>query len=106
MKRLILGTLVTTWMAATWLAGGATGETIAGRQRTQQGRIAQGFRAGQLTPLEAARLERSEAALAREVRRDRIDGGGLTLRERIRIDAQQDRLSNQILRQKHDFQRR
>jgi hypothetical protein len=60
---------------------------------------------GQLTPRETIRLERQEARLNREIRRDRHDGGGLGLRERHKINRQQNRLSREIYRQKHDRQR-
>ena len=72
------------------------------RQWNQQSRIGQGVRSGSLTRGETAYLERREAALHREIRRDRIDGGRLTARERVKIDRQQDRLSNRIYGLKHN----
>jgi hypothetical protein len=74
------------------------------RQRTQQKRIGTGVESGQLTAREAARLERKEARLNREIRKDRKDGGGLTARERRKINRRQDRMSRDIYRQKHDKQ--
>jgi hypothetical protein len=76
------------------------------REAHQQARVAQGVQSGQLTPAETARLERKEAAIDREVRRERAENGGpLTPAERARVDRQQDRLSRQIYRAKHDGQR-
>ena len=40
----------------------------------------------------------------RQIRRDRIDGGGLTARESAKVDRKQDQLSRNIYRQKHDGQ--
>ena len=84
---------------------GASAATIAGREFRQQDRIGQNFRNGELTPREAARLKNREAALHREIRRDRCSGGGLSFRERARIHAQQTALSRQIWRESHDGQR-
>jgi hypothetical protein len=44
--------------------------------------------------------------LNREIRHDRADGGGLSNRERAKIEHQQDRLSRQIYRDKHNRRRR
>jgi hypothetical protein len=76
------------------------------RQARQQARIAQGVRSGELTRRETARLERQQAALARQKRRMLADGGGLGPVERARLERHQDRLSRHIYRQKHDRQSR
>jgi hypothetical protein len=75
---------------------------IVQRQANQQARIAQGVRSGSLTAGETARLEHREAQLHREIRRDRIDGGGLSAAERAKINRQQNAMSNQIYRMKHN----
>ena len=73
------------------------------RQARQQARIAEGVADGSLTPGETARLERKEARLRREIRRDRAANGGvLTPGEKARINRQESRLSRQIYREKHD----
>ncbi len=97
--------LTLTLMALT-LTGSALAQNIAARERRQQNRIGSGIRSGQLTPREAARLERQEARLHARIRRDRRDGGGLSPTERARITERQDQLSRQIYRQKHDGQYR
>ena len=76
------------------------------RQNRQRARIAQGIGSGELTGREARGLGQASARIGRGIRRDRIAGGGLTGRERARIHRQQDRLSRQIFRQKHDGQTR
>jgi hypothetical protein len=80
----------------------ASAQTIRQRQYNQQSRIVQGVRSGSLTRGETAHIERREAALAREVRRDRIDGGGLSYAERVKINRQQNALSNRIYGLKHN----
>ena len=78
---------------------------IARRKDRQQDRIAQGVGSGQLTPHETARVERREGALNREERAMRgVDGGELTTGDRRLINRQQNRLSGDIYRQKHDGQ--
>jgi hypothetical protein len=76
------------------------------RQANQQARIAEGVKSGQLTPHETARLERKEAKIRREVRRDRAaNGGKLTAAEKARVNRQEDRTSRQIDRAKHNDNR-
>jgi hypothetical protein len=73
------------------------------RAQNQQKRIAQGVNSGQLTPRETAHLERKEAAVRREVRRDRAaNGGKLTPAEKAKVNRQDNRLSRQIYRDKHN----
>jgi hypothetical protein len=102
------------WMAAAAVAGslllaspalaGPPGK-IARRKENQQDRIAQGVKSGQLTAGETARLERKEAGLNKEIRGMRQeDGGKLSHADRALINHQQNQLSRQIYRQKHDAQ--
>ncbi|MCC6362878.1 MAG: hypothetical protein IT165_05100 [Bryobacterales bacterium] len=77
---------------------------IANRGINQQNRIRQGVRSGQLTPRETARLQAQERALHREITHDRLTGNGLSPRERRTINRQQNILSHQIYREKHDAQ--
>jgi hypothetical protein len=77
--------------------------TIHERKENQQDRIAQGVKSGQLTPHETANLERKEAAINRETRRDRAaNGGKLTPSEKAKVTSQQNKLSKQIYRDKHN----
>src|SRR4051812_41494271 len=77
--------------------------SINARQRMQQRRIGEGVENGSLTAREAARLERREARFNRQ--EARLRRAGLSPRERVRLQAEQDRLSRQIYREKHDGQR-
>ena len=74
------------------------------RQRNQQRRIYRGLRSGQLNGREAARLERAERNTNRMERRYRRSGGGLSYRERVRLQNRLNRNSSRIYRQKHDRQ--
>jgi hypothetical protein len=78
-------------------------QEIQQRKENQQDRIANGVANGSLTPHETANLERKEAALNRETRRDRKqNGGNLTNKEKARINHQQNQLSRNIYRDKHN----
>ena len=73
------------------------------RAENQQDRIAQGVKSGQLTAGETANLETKEAAINGEVKADRTaNGGKLTAAERAQVNRQQNHLSNQIYRDKHN----
>ena len=73
------------------------------RKENQQDRIANGVKNGSLTPRETGHLENKEAALNRETRRDRRrNGGTLTAGEKARINHQQNRVSRNIYRDKHN----
>ena len=78
---------------------------INGRQHRAQSRIRQGIRSGELTRLEARRLETGQARIRAYERYARRDGY-ISPRERARIDRGMDRASRHIYRQKHDGQDR
>jgi hypothetical protein len=101
------------WMAAAVVAASvllasptsAAPGRIAKRKENQQDRIAQGVKSGQLTAGETARLERKEAGLNKEIRGMRQENGGkLSPADRALVNHQQNHLSRQIYRQKHDAQ--
>jgi len=87
-------------MAATMIATPALAG-VNGRQASQQHRIAQGWRSGELTGREAARLESQQHRIHRTEHRMRASGG-MNPRERARLLARQDRASANIRYQKHD----
>ena len=63
-------------------------------------------RAGNSPKKEALKLEKKQAQLHREIKKERKDGGGLTAKERAKIHKKQDKLSRQIAKEKHDDQKR
>jgi hypothetical protein len=76
---------------------------IGQRKENQQDRIANGVQSGQLTAGETANLEKKEAAINKETAADRAaNGGKLTSAEKAQINRQQNRLSNQIYKDKHN----
>ena len=93
--------LMVTILAAS-LSGVAGAAGVRHREQRQQNRIAQGVHSGSLTPHEAARLERHEASVQRQIHRDVHDGNGLTRNERAQIQAHENRVSRQIYRAKHN----
>jgi Tfp pilus assembly protein FimT len=73
------------------------------RKENQQDRIANGVQSGQLTAGETKNLEKKEAGLnAEENRMEKRDNGNLTARDKARLNRQQNRLSGQIYRDKHN----
>jgi hypothetical protein len=77
--------------------------TGAQRKENQQDRIAQGVKSGQLTAGETANLETKEAAINGETKADRAaNGGKLTAAEKKQINGQQNQVSKQIYKDKHN----
>src|SRR5258708_35200659 len=77
--------------------------TVAERKENQQDRIAQGVKSGQLTAGETANLETKEAAINKETATDRAaNGGKLTAAEKKQVNGQQNQLSKQISKDKHN----
>jgi hypothetical protein len=77
--------------------------TIAQRKENQQDRIANGVESGQLTAGETANLEKKEAAINKETAADRAaNGGKLTAAEKKQINKQQNQMSKQIYKDKHN----
>lgn len=80
-----------------------TGQTIQQRKENQQDRIGQGVQSGQLTAGEAANLEKKEAAVNQEERDMRkLDNGKLTASDKKTLTQQQNQVSNQIYKDKHN----
>jgi len=78
-------------------------ELIHQRKENQQDRIAQGVKSGSLTPKETANLEHKEANLNHEIRSERkANGGNLTNKEKAQVNRQQNRLSKNIYKDKHN----
>ena len=77
--------------------------TIQERKENQQDRIAKGVQSGQLTAGETKNLEKKEAGLNKEESKMRkADDGHLTAADRARLNRQQNRLSSNIYRDKHN----
>ncbi len=73
------------------------------RQQNQQKRVGEGVENGSLSSTEAARIEKQEAGIHKEVKTDRAaNGGKLTPQEKAQVNRQQNRESRRIYRQKHD----
>jgi hypothetical protein len=105
MKWFVMAALVTVIIPAAGLAQGRR-NGVNERQRNQQQRIRQGVRSGELTGVEAAKLQRREAQIRLNEARARQSGGEFTPQERTRIQRQLDRSSESIYKQKHDAQDR
>jgi hypothetical protein len=96
-------TILGAGLAGLLAAGTAVAGEIQQRKENQQQRIAQGVHSGQLTAGETANLERKESAVNHEERDMREDNGGkLTAKDREKINRQQNKLSRNIYRDKHN----
>ncbi|MFY2560370.1 hypothetical protein ACN469_22350 [Corallococcus terminator] len=76
------------------------------RQVSQQARIVQGVKSGELTGREAVRLQAQHRELQKDIRQARADDGRLDAQERAGIQREQNQLNRRIQRQKHDGQSR
>ena len=89
--------------AAMAVAGFAQTPEVGQRKENQQDRIANGVANGSLTPHETTKLEKKEAKINRETRRDRSQNGGpLTGGEKAKINQQQNKVGHDIYKEKHD----
>jgi hypothetical protein len=78
-------------------------QTIKDRAENQQDRIAQGVKSGELTTGEAANLEEKESTLNKETSNMRqADDGHLTAADKAKITQQQNQLSKDIYKDKHN----
>ena len=105
MKKLVFGILAAGVILSTVNIASADEPEgrIQKRKEKQQGRIAQGVASGQLTPGETAKLEHKTAKLNHEIRHDRnANGGNLTNKEKRQVNRQQNRLSKNIYKDKHN----
>ena len=105
-KGILLGAAIAAFMLpaiAQTSSSDAKPATVQQRKENQQDRIANGVENGQLTAGETNNLERKEAGINHETRDMREDNGGkLTPADRAKINRQQNRLSGQIYRDKHN----
>jgi len=98
-------------LAVAVLLVGASAVAMAGprginrREHSEQQRINQGIHSGELTRVEARRLEAGLSRIRRDERRARSDGY-VSSSERARLDRELTRESRHIYRQKHDEQDR
>ncbi|MDP8979358.1 MAG: hypothetical protein M3O35_02065 [Acidobacteriota bacterium] len=97
-------TLISSLLTAGLLLSAADGK-IQTRKERQQQRIGEGVENGSLTPKETAHLEHKEAGLNKQIRQDRkANGGKLTAQEKKQVNREQNHLSRNIYKQKHDGQ--
>jgi hypothetical protein len=71
------------------------------REANQQARIQRGVQSGQLTPREAASLERGQAKVEAKEDKAKADGK-VTAKERAKLAKAQNKQSRRIARKKHN----
>jgi len=95
--------ILTLLCAATILAPvAAQAGEVRNREMHQQSRIYAGVRNGSIDPGEYRQLERSEDRLDDLRARDLRSGGGLSRREYVQLNRDENRLSHKIYHDKHD----
>jgi hypothetical protein len=73
------------------------------RRENQQDRIAQGIKSGQMTAGEAARAEKQQQGINKQVAADRkANGGKLNASEKKQVNKEQNAASRNIYRKKHN----
>lgn len=105
-KGIALAILCTSFVAVTEAQADCNKGRVNCRQQRQHKRLTQGVNNGSLTGRETARLAKQQAQLRRQERRFRASGDGLSATERMRLEHNQDQMSQSIYKQKHDEQSR
>jgi hypothetical protein len=104
-KGFILTAVMASLMLPAVAQTSSTPPTINQRKENQQDRIANGIQDGQLTAGETKHLEKKETELNQEEHDMRkLDNGHLTTADRATLNQQQNKLSSDIYKQKHDAQ--
>jgi hypothetical protein len=106
MKRILIGVLAASSLAAAMPASAAAWMSINARQNQIFGNIEQGVRNGALTRPEAYRLKNQFYGIARLETQYRRTGGGLSAWERNDLDRRLNALKMRVRVQRHDAQRR
>src|SRR5207253_9500145 len=74
------------------------------RRENQQDRVAQGIKSGQMTAGEAAKAEKQQKGINRQVAADRkANGGTLTASEKKQVNHEQNAASKNISHSKHNL---
>lgn len=97
----VMGVLICTLLSATTAAQTSASPGVGKRQIHQQKRIAEGVRSGELTARETIKLERQQAHLQADKRAAKADGV-VTTAERAQLHAEQNQMSRQIYKKKHN----
>lgn len=100
---LALSALAAPGFAQTYEPGHPRVNEVTSRQESQQKRIAEGVRSGELTRGEAARLEAQQQHIESQKERYMAEHNGhLTRREQIQLNREQNRASRNIYAKKHN----
>jgi hypothetical protein len=76
---------------------------VGARRDNQQQRIANGIASGQMSPSEAAKAEKTQQNINKNIKTDRqANGGKLTPQEKKNVNKQQNAASKQIYQEKHN----
>jgi len=102
MNRSLIALALTLALSAAVQAQEQGAAVEAQRDANQQERIEQGLQSGQLSTKEAGHLESEEQHIDRQEAHDLKQGGTLTPQEKARITREQNKVSGDIYREKHN----
>jgi len=101
--KFMFGTFLAAVLGTVMFAQTPSGSEINKRRENQQDRVANGVASGQLTAGETTKLEKQEAGLNKEIHNDKTaNGGNLTNNQKQQINQQQNKLSGEIDKDKHN----
>ncbi len=95
---IVLSLVLSPMIGVTW-----AGEVL-NREENQQDRIAQGIKSGQLTPKEAAHLEKGEQKIEND-RKKALADGKMTRREKAKLNKEENKESKKIYKKKHNLRK-
>ena len=95
MKGAVLALFISSTSGTGW-----AGE-VKNREENQQDRIAQGVKSGELTPGEAAHLEKGEQKIETD-REKALSDGKMTPKEKAKLNREENRESKKIYKKKHN----
>lgn len=99
-RRVLIQSLIFS-LALSFVTALAFAGEVKNREENQQDRIDQGVKSGELTPQEAANLEKAEAKIEKD-RQTALADGKLTPKEKVKLDREQNKLSHKIFVKKHN----
>jgi len=102
MKKLMITASILSVLSLNIFAQTATPK-ISKKQETQQKRIQQGVKSGELTPAETQKLEQEQAKIQHDKKESKADGV-VTPEEKAKIHHEQKKAGRHIHHQKHDAQ--
>lgn len=98
--------IIATLLLCSFIAFGASAQTIRGKAANQRARIKQGVKSGELTKAEAVNLAKDQKEIRNDIKDAKKDDGVIDRSERKEIKQEQRKESRKIYRKKHNLRDR